>query len=90
MGSIDVGNRTARSPGRPVIPHLARTDDTHEPRIEAANTVRIKRPGHCGAMTQQCGDRGNDSTPQKFVRLVGYREPKASSGAGVHPGPTRP
>lgn len=90
MGSIDVGNRTARPPGRPVIPHLARTDETHEPRIEAPNTVRNRRPGNCGAMTQQCGDSGNYSTPQKFVQLVGYRDPKASSGPRLRPGPAKP
>jgi hypothetical protein len=30
-------------------------------------------------MAQQCGDigRGNQSAPQKFVRLVGCRDPKA-------------
>jgi hypothetical protein len=34
-----------------------------------------------GAMAQQCGDigRGNQSAPQKFVRLVGCRDPKARS-----------
>jgi hypothetical protein len=36
------------------------------------------RPGICGAMTQQRCDsgRGNESAPQKFVQLVGYRDPK--------------
>jgi len=32
---------------------------------------------HCGAMSQQRGDSGTVSTPQKFVRLVGCRDPKA-------------
>jgi len=32
---------------------------------------------HCGAMSQQRGDSGAISTPQKFVRLVGCREAKA-------------
>ncbi len=30
----------------------------------------------CGAMSQQRSDNGAQSTPQKFVRLVGCRDPK--------------
>jgi hypothetical protein len=29
----------------------------------------------CGAMAQQQGDATAQSTPQKFVHLVGYRDP---------------
>jgi hypothetical protein len=32
-------------------------------------------PKFCGAMTEQQGDTTAQSTPQKFVRLVGYRNP---------------
>ncbi|QWG15822.1 hypothetical protein KMZ29_16305 [Bradyrhizobium sediminis] len=75
-GNIDVGNETStRKPG--------------EPRIEAPNSVRMKRPGNCGAMSQQCGDSGNYSTPQKFVQLVGCREPKARPEPWVRPGPAK-
>jgi hypothetical protein len=35
-----------------------------------------KRPGPCGAMSQQRSDSGSQSTPQKFVRLVGCRDPR--------------
>ena len=44
------------------------------------------RSGICGAMTQQRCDsgRGNESAPQKFVQLVGYRDPK-----GARPTPKR-
>ena len=77
MGSIDVGDKT-------------RTDDTPEQRLEAPYTAKIKRPGNCGAMSQQCGDSGNYSTPQKFVQLVGCRDPKASSGPWLRPGPAKP
>ncbi len=80
MGNIDGGNKTpTRKPGRPII-------ERPELRIEAPNTVRMKRPGNCGAMSQQCGDSGNTSTPQKFVQLVGCRDPKASSEPWVRPG----
>jgi hypothetical protein len=43
------------------------------------------RSGICGAMSQQCGDLGNQSAPQKFVRLVGYRNPKAPTEPWVRP-----
>ncbi len=32
---------------------------------------------HCGAMAHQRGDNGAVSTPQKFLHLVGCRDPKA-------------
>jgi hypothetical protein len=41
-------------------------------------------------MSQQCGDSGNYSTPQKFVQLVGCRDPKAGSEPWVRPGPAKP
>ncbi len=91
MGNIDVGNKTAASnPGLPVIERLARTNGTPKLRIEAPNTVRIKRSANCGAMSQQGGDSGNTSMPQKFVQLVGYRDPKAGSEPWVRPRPAKP
>ena len=38
-------------------------------------------------MTQQCGDsgRGNDQTPQKFVHLVGCRDPKVRPEPWIRP-----
>jgi hypothetical protein len=48
----------------------------------------------CGAMSQQHGPdgRGNQSVPQKFVRLVGCRDPNARAGNAIHrrPAVTRP
>ena len=40
-------------------------------------------------MAQQRGDsgRGNESAPQKFVHLVGYRDPKARPEPWVRPAP---
>jgi hypothetical protein len=42
-------------------------------------------------MSQQCGDigRGNQSAPQKFVQLVGFRDPKAQSKPPVRPAPVK-
>lgn len=37
---------------------------------------------HGGAMSQQRGESGAVSTPQKFVRLVGYRDPRARPSGG--------
>ena len=50
---------------------------------------KMERPKVCGAMAQQCGDsgRGNDYAPQKFLRLVGYRDPKARPETWVRPRP---
>jgi hypothetical protein len=38
-----------------------------------------------GAMTQQRCDSGNVSSPQKFVQLVGYRDPKVRSESSAPP-----
>jgi hypothetical protein len=86
-GNIDVGNKTpTRKPGQPVIEHLA---GVTEPRIDQANPVKTEPPKICGAMSQQRGDSGNQSAPQKFVQLVGYRDPKARPAPWVRPGPAK-
>lgn len=36
---------------------------------------------HCGVMTQQRANNGTLSTPQKFLHLVGYRDPRANPKA---------
>ena len=66
-GNIDVGSATpTRKPGQPV----ERQGETSEQPVSL-----------CGAMSQQGSEFcGNVSAPQKFVRLVGCREPKAGSG----------
>ncbi len=82
-GNIDVGNeRLTRKPGQPAVETLP--DGASRPPIEKPsplrqNLLRTKRTRMSGAMAQQCGDigRGNQSAPQKFVRLVGCRDPKA-------------
>ena len=81
-GDIDVGNeKLTRKPGQPAAEVLG--DRSTKPRVEgqnpSQNPLRTERPRIAGAMAQQCGDlgRGNQSAPQKFVRLVGCRDPKA-------------
>jgi hypothetical protein len=39
-------------------------------------------------MSQQRGDSGHESAPQKLLQLVGYRDPNARPDAWVRP--TRP
>jgi hypothetical protein len=82
-GSIDVGNeKLIRKSGQPAVEILG--ESSSKPRIEnenplTQNLLKTERPGISSAMAQQCGDigRGNQSAPQKFVRLVGCRDPKA-------------
>ena len=77
-GNIDVGNEALiRKPGQPAVEVLA--DGSSTARIDRQNPLRTEHPRISGAMALQCGDigRGNQSSPQKFVRLVGCRDSKA-------------
>jgi hypothetical protein len=88
--NIDVGNKSpTRKPDQPIVEHLAGTDGSSELRIDKQNPPKTERPGICGAMTQQGGDsgRGNQSAPQKFVQLVGCRDPKVRPEPWVRPRP---
>ena len=73
-GNIDVGSATpTRKPGQPV----ERQGETSEHPVSL-----------CGAMSQQGSEfRGNVSSPQKFVHLVGCRERKSEAGREVRPYP---
>ena len=53
---------------------------TPNDKIKGANAPQPSRPRQqqmCGAMTQQGDDLHGLSQPQEFLRLVGYRDPKA-------------
>jgi len=87
-GNIGVGNKSpTRKPGPPIVERLAGSDGAPGLRIEKPNPLKAKRPAVCGAMLQQCGDsgRGNESVPQKFVRLVGCRDRNIRPEPGVRP-----
>ena len=81
-GNIDVGSESpTRKPGRPAVKNSSGSIGSSELRIDSSlKTEREgKSPGLCGAMSQQGGEfRGNVSAPQKFVHLVGCREPKVT------------
>ena len=86
--NIDVGNKTAtRKPGQPIVERLVRSDGSSEPRID--KPLQTETIGICGAMSLQRGDsgRGNKSVPQKFVHLVGCRDPKVRPEPSVRPQP---
>ena len=81
-GNTDVGNRGGfRKAGKSSVKGPAAT---------APNSARMKPPAITGAMSQQCGDNGNFSTPQKFLQLVGCHDPKARPEPWVRPGPAKP
>ena len=89
-GNIDVGNNTAtRKPGQPIVEQMAKRDGSSGRRIDQVIAAKVERPRICGAMSQQRGDSGNQSAPQKFVRLVGFRDPKALPKPSVHPAPVK-
>ena len=91
-GNIDVGKKTAtRKPGQPIVEQMTKRDGASERRIDKAVASKAERPRICGAMSQQCGDnsRGNQSAPQKFVQLVGFRDPKAQPKPPVRPAPAK-
>lgn len=80
-GDIVVGSRPRpRKPANVTVKDLADRITAAKP-ADAPDFAKTER--HCGAMSQQRGDGGMQSTPQKFVRLVGCRDPKSRPpGAG--------
>ena len=84
--NIDVGNNPLRKPGQPMIERSTESNSSTDVRIDRQNPLKTARP-ICGAMSQQYGDshRGNESAPQKFLQLVGCRDPKARSEPWVRP-----
>jgi hypothetical protein len=86
-GNIDVGNeRLIRKAGQPVVEALG-DGSSDKPRADKHNPPRTEHPRISMAMAQQCGDmgRGNQSAPQKFVRLVGCRDSKARPEPRLRP-----
>ena len=88
-GNIEVGNRTpTRKPGQPAVELVSGRNGSPEQRIVSS----LKTEPPCGAMSHQGGEfRGNLSAPQKFVHLVGCREPKVKAGSKIsqYPNPAK-
>ena len=88
-GNIDVGNKTpTRKRGQPIVENSVGPGSS-ELRTGEPTPLRKVRPKICAAMAQQCGDssRGNESAPQKFLQLVGYRNPNALHDPWIRPRP---
>jgi hypothetical protein len=89
-GNNDVGNKTPiRKPGQPSTKRLAGASGLAARRVDKDNREKTERPKICGAMSQQRGDSGNQSAPQKFVQLVGCRDPNARPEPWVRPAPAK-
>jgi hypothetical protein len=75
---IVVGDKTSIGKSPPAIvenqnaPGGASGQRTDEP-----SAPKLDQPSICGEMSQQRGHRSAQSTPQKFLQLVGCREPHA-------------
>ena len=76
-GNIDVGSKIPpRKTGQPSIGRWIGSKTVPEVRIGDRVPSRAKYPEVSGAMAEQRGDcgRGDQSAPQKLVRLVGCRD----------------
>jgi hypothetical protein len=79
MGGDDivVGNEAAiRKSSQSMIGPLNVAGGAFKPRPDRA-VPKIDRSVICGEMSLQRGHSGAQSTPQKFLQLVGYRDPNA-------------
>jgi hypothetical protein len=59
-----------------IVEDVAERTGLLRPAIEPRDPVTKRRPDVCGAMSQQRCDSGGQSTPQKFVRLIGCSDPR--------------
>src|ERR1700758_2632786 len=86
-GNIEVGKTPPRKPGQPIVGRSGRADSASDLRGVAQNPPKPVPPKVSGAMSQQRCDSGHESAPQKFVQLVGCRDPKARQAPWVRPRP---
>jgi hypothetical protein len=72
-GDIDADKPApTRDSARPIIERVAVRDGNCDKPVQQ----KAEPQKNCGAMSQQRGDSGNESAPQKFVQLVGCSNPK--------------
>jgi len=79
---IVVGHKSStRKFSHTVVSHLGTPAGPFGPPTDESGSPTIDRPGIrpsvCGEMSQQCSNSGAQSTPQKFLQLVGCRDPNA-------------
>ena len=87
--NLGVGNVTAtRKAGQPIVEQLKGSGSSD---AGIAKQMQAEQPRNCGAMSQQgsFSYHGNVSSPQKFVQLVGCRDPKARIDPLIRPAPKR-
>jgi hypothetical protein len=84
------GSRTAKR-DRPTVQGSTGASGSPELQIDRAHRPNDAGSWVCGAMSEQHGQdgRGNESVPQKFVRLVGCRDPNAGTERGARPHPRK-
>jgi hypothetical protein len=83
--NIDVGKQTAPRQSGQRTERSAAGGVASAPGSETAVPPKKERNRTCSAMSQQRGDSGHESAPQKFVQLVGYRDPTARPDPWVRP-----
>ena len=91
-GNIDVGSRTpTRKTGRSSAERWLGSSGLPEVQIGDRVLSSAERPQVSGAMTEQRGDsgRGDQSAPQKLVRLVGCRESKERPESALETSPAK-
>jgi hypothetical protein len=80
--NIDVGNQTTSRQGGQ---QGSAASVVVAPGSEKAIAPKKVLGRICRAMSQQRGDSGHESAPQKLLQLVGYRDPKARPDPWVRP-----
>jgi len=73
--NIIVGKPVSSKPASTVAGDPAERASLSSLAADTRNSLKKPRPDVCGAMSQQRSDTGSQSTPQKFVRLVGCHDP---------------
>jgi hypothetical protein len=84
-----VGNRNFEVGKKRPIPGSVRASVKNSPGengtgFEDENHPKIEQGKTCGAMSEQHGQR-NESSPQKFIHLIGCRDPRARTRTRTHP-----
>ena len=74
MGSGDIVVGKVFPKSAPVSPETSAGPTGHP--------ISGREERHCGAMSQQQANNDAVSTPQKFLHLIGYRDPRARPTGG--------